>query len=409
MRNYTQLFCLLICLVSFFTLSAQPIPVSAPDQAGFSADRLARIAPVMQSYIDNGKTGGMISMIYRKGKVVHLETYGMQNKEEGKAMDESTIFRIFSMTKPVASVALMMLYEEGKFQLHDNVADYIPEFKNLKVYEDGKFKELTNKMTIEHLLTHTSGLSYGWNPTYVDTLYAKANIWISKDLQDFVSKIGDIPLNFQPGTKWEYGVSTDIVGYLVEVISGMPFDQFLQERLFGPLKMVDTGFDIPKEKHDRFSVVYGMDKTGKMAAIHNLTTDHFLMPSPYASGGGGLVSTVSDYLRFSKMLLNGGELDGVRILGRKTIELMTKNHLMEGVKYESGKGFGLGFEVVENIVHTGDMGSNGSYRWSGMANTHFWIDPEEEIIAMVWTQLLPYGVYPILEEFKTLVYQALED
>lgn len=409
MRNKTATLLFFICIFLSYTLSAQPIPLSPAQEAGVSEDRLARIAPVLQDYIDKKKTGGIISLVARKGKVVHLNTYGMQDKEKGIEMNENTIFRIFSMTKPVASVALMMLYEEGKFSLKDDVAKYIPEFKNLKVYENGKFMELTNKLTVEHLLTHTSGLSYGWDPTYVDTLYAQADIWQSTSLQNFVEKIGDIPLNFQPGTQWRYGVSTDIVGYLVEVISGKPFDVFLQERVFGPLKMKDTGFSVPEEKHDRFSVVYSLDKGGNMVPVHTSTTDHFLVKPPYASGGGGLVSTVSDYLRFSQMLLNGGELDGVRILGRKTIELMTMNHLMDEVQYGAGKGFGLGFEVVENVAHTGNLGSNGMFYWSGMANTFFWIDPEEDLIAMVWTQFLPYGFYPIIDEFRTLVYQAIID
>lgn len=405
--NFKLTFLFLFSLLTVF-LSAQEIKPITVEETGFSQDRLNRIKPFVQTYIDDNKLGGALTMIARKGKLIHFETYGMQNKKAGTAINSKTIFRIFSMSKPIASVALMMLYEEGKFNLNDDVAKYIPEFKNLKVYENGALVPLKNKMTIEHLLTHTSGLSYGWNPTPVDEMYQKANIWASSSLQNFVTKIGKLPLNFQPGTKWEYGVSTDIVGYLVEVISGMPFDQFLQKRLFGPLKMEDTGFHVPKEKHNRLATVYEINKEGELVESHSLTVDHFYQPSPYASGGGGLVSTASDYMRFAQMLLNGGRLDGVQILGRKTVDLMRINHLSDEVKYRAGKGFGLGFEVVEDIAHAGGMGSNGTYSWSGMANTFFWIDPQEEVISMVWTQFLPFGV-SLAGEFKILAYQAIVD
>ena len=395
-------------LLFVLPLFAQPIQLTAPEEVGISSERLAKVNTKLQSYIDENKVGGIVSLVARKGKVVHFESFGYQDREQKTPMDRTSIFRIFSMTKPIASVALMTLYEEGKFQLSDPVAKYLPEFKEVKVYEDGALVKPKTAMTIEHVLTHSSGLSYGWDPTPVDSMYAKANIWTpGASLEDFSKKIATLPLNFHPGTQWKYGVSTDIVGRLVEVISGKPLDKYMKERIFTPLGMNDTGFSVPSDKHDRFTRVYSRNQEGGISPVDAPVATSFKGKVTMFSGGGGLVSTANDYLRFAQMMLNGGELDGTRILGKKTVELMTRNHLADDVFYKPGAGFGIGFEVVNNNAHMDVIGSDGEFYWSGMANTFFWIDPEEEMVSMVFTQFLPYGFYPLPKEFKNLVYQSI--
>lgn len=392
---------------------AQPAPMTQAEMVGLSTERLAKINDKMQWYIDEGKLGSIVSVVSRKGKLVHMESYGKTRIDGGKAVTPTTIFRIFSMSKPIVSVALMTLYEDGKFHLDDPVSKYIPSFGNLKVYDNGKMVDLDHPMTVEHLLTHTSGLSYGWSPTAVDTMYAMANIWEpGRNLEAFVDRISTLPLNFQPGARWEYGVSTDIVGRLVEVISGQTLDKYLQDRIFTPLGMVDSGFSVPKEKQDRLVSVYAPNGKGGIFAMETPLTNGIKSPAIFFSGGGGLASTPADYLRFAQMLVNGGELDGKRILGRKTVELMLMNHLPDGMtvgKTNPGAGFGLGFMVTLNQAHRTEMGSVGEGTWSGLANTFFWVDPKEEMVSMMFTQFLPHSFYPIHREFKNLVYQAIID
>ena len=399
------LFCLIFVVPAF--LGAQNSTTRIPGKGGLSKEKLTEISGAIQKYIDNNETGGAMTMVARKGEVVHFETYGMQNKKAGTPVAENTIFRIFSMTKPITTTALMMLYEEGKVKLDDPVEKYIPEFADVKVYhKDGQQLPAKNKMTVRHILSHSSGLSYGWDPTPVDTMYQKANFWFSASLKQMIQKIASLPLNFEPGTQWKYGVSTDVAGYLVEVISGQPFDQFLKEHIFEPLKMEDTGFHVPEDKHARLATVYSKDKEGNLIEMHTPTVDHFYQPAPYASGGGGLVSTASDYMTFAQMLLNGGEINGVRILKKETVDMMRSNQLADGVKYGPGKSFGLGFDIMMDVEKAEGIGSNGTYSWSGLANTYFWIDPEQEMVLMVWTQFLPHGT-PMSSEFKKMVYEAL--
>ncbi|NRB51353.1 MAG: beta-lactamase family protein [Saprospiraceae bacterium] len=392
---------------------AQPAPMAQAEMVGLSTERLAKVKDKMQWYIDEGKLGSIVSVVARKGKVVHMEGYGTTQIGGGTAVTPKTIFRIFSMSKPIVSVALMTLYEDGKFHLDDPVAKYIPSFGKLKVYDNGKMVDLERPMTVEHLLTHTSGLSYGWNPTPVDTMYAMANIWEpGRNLEAFVDRIATLPLNFQPGARWEYGVSTDVVGRLVEVISGQPLDKYLQERIFTPLGMVDSGFFVPKDKLDRLATVYAPDGKGGIFPMETPLTNGIKSPTIFFSGGGGLASTPEDYLRFAQMLVNGGEFDGQRILGKKTVELMLMNHLPDGMTVGStnpGAGFGLGFMVTLNPAHRTEMGSIGEGTWSGLANTFFWVDPKEELVSMVFTQFLPHSFYPLHREFKNLVYQSIID
>ena len=378
--------------------------MSVPEAVGVSAERLERIRPVMQGYVDDGNLPGFLTVVARRGKIVHFETIGMRDVENKKPVEPDTIFRIYSMSKPITSVAVMMLYEEGRFQLGTPVSKFIPQFKNMKVYNEDQTEILDAKkeITIKHLLMHTAGLTYGWGNKPVDALYKEAKIRESgSTLVDMVEKLGKIPLVHEPGERWTYSVSTDVLGYLVEVVSGMPFEEFLQTRLFKPLGMVDTAFSVPLEKADRFAALYRHNRReGLMKRVGGeapLAKDKL---SFFPSGGGGLVSTAADYMRFSQMLLNGGELDGVRILGKKTVELMRYPHHDDW--------FGLGFAVVTNKEPPNILESVGNFSWGGAAATTFWIDPQEELIGLLMTQLLN-NPHPFQRQFKVLTYQALTE
>ena len=401
--------------------------IVAPEDVGVSSERLARLNSVMQRYVDENKLAGIVTLLARDGQVFHFERFGMADIEAKKPMELDSLFRIFSMTKPIASVALMMLYEEGRFHLEDPVTSFIPEFEGLKVYagmgQTGmRLDELKHQMTIRHLLTHTSGLSYGfYEDSPVEAMYREADTRSAgSSLKDMIQKLSKLPLLYQPGTEWRYSVATDVVGYLVEVMSGQRFDDFLEERILSPLGMESTGFYAPEEEIGRLGAVYGPPENGGgLSIVDNAETSRFARPTTFFSGGGGLVSTAGDYFRFCQMMLNQGELDGVRLLGRKTVELMTVNHLSEDLlpfsvgeaaeDYAKGCGFGLGFRVVMDVAQTGVVGSEGSHSWGGAASTTFWIDPEEELIAIFMTQFMPSGHYPIHREFQALTYQAIVD
>jgi CubicO group peptidase (beta-lactamase class C family) len=393
---------------------------SAPEQVGFSAHRLQRIDAVMQRYIDRKRLAGIVTLVARRGSVVQFEKYGYQDLAARKPMALDTIFRIYSMTKPITSVALMMLYEHGLFQLKDPVSEFIPEFKTLKVWADeGELADLEREITIHDLLTHTAGLTYGdYEVTQmpVDKLYDQADLW-SPDItnQELVRRITELPLAHQPGKVWHYSVATSVVGYIVELISGTSLGEFFRERIFGPLGMDDTGFSVPSAKIDRLATLYGPTEKGPLDVIEPDPWGCDFIDTRLQYGGGGLVATAGDYLRFAQLLLNKGELDGVRLLGRKTVELMTDNHLpptllpMVMMEPLPGLGFGLGFRVAMDIAQLGILGSVGEYGWGGMAGTAFWIDPQEQLIGILLLQYLPYGTLPTKSEFKTLVYQALVD
>ncbi len=376
--------------------------MAVPEEVGVSADRLERIRPVMQGYVDKGNLPGFLTVVARRGKIVHFETIGMRDAENSKPVESDTIFRIYSMSKPITSVAVMILYEEGHFQLGTPVSKFIPEFENMKVYNEDQTEILDakKKITIKHLLTHTAGFTYDWGNKPASQLYREAKIFEpGTTLADMVKKLGNIPLVHEPGEKWTYGVSVDVLGYLVEVISGMPFEGFLQTRIFGPLGMMDTAFSVPPEKANRFAVLYKPNKENGLERIENVryTLDGFNF---FPSGGGGLVSTAADYMRFSQMLLNGGELDGVRILGKKTVELMRYPHHNDR--------FGLGFAVVTDNEPPNVLESVGNLSWGGAAATTFWVDPQEELIGLLMTQLRN-NRYPFQQQFKVLTYQALTE
>ena len=388
------------------------LPRAVPEDVGMSTSRLERIIPVMQGYVDNGKIPCALTMIARRGKLVHFEKFGMQDIAAAKPVKFDTIFRLYSMTKPITSIAVMMLYEEGHFQLTTPISEFVPYFKNMKVYtEDGRaIIDAEREVTIKHLLTHTTGLIYesDRDDHPIDQQYEDADLY-GGDLANMIQKLGHIPLIHQPGTAWKYGMSTDVLGYLVEVVSGMPFATFLRTRIFDPLGMHDSGFSVKVENADRYSKVYEFAEDGNLQQIEKVHAATGPL-SFFHSGGGGLQSTAADYLRFCQMVLNGGELDGVRLLGRKTAELVTMSHVPPDwlAPKRTGTGFGLGFSVVRDVADTHTIGSLGTCSWGGMASTTFWIDPVEELIGVFMTQLVGADS-PFQAQFRVLTYQALTE
>ena len=392
--------------------------------SGFVADRLPRIAAHLERYVDEGKLPGVLCLLSRGGEEAFFHAYGARDAERGEPMRRDTVVRFYSMTKPVASVALMMLYEEGHFQLDDPVAKTIPAWRDLAVFDRGDEQRYSVKppegpLTIKHLLTHTSGLTYGFmNQHPVDAMYRAANV-TGGTLEDMVQKLAAIPLKFSPGTRWSYGVSTDVCGYLVERFSGQALDEFIGERIVAPLGMEDSGFHVRADALERFAACYQHVPPGGYRLQDDPAQSRYRQRPTFLSGGGGMVGTIDDYHRFARMLLGKGALDGQRLLGRKTAEYMASNHLpgncdlaamgqpvFSETSYE-GVGFGLGFSVVVDPAAANVLDSLGEFAWGGAASTYFWIDPVEEVIAVFLTQLLPSSTYPIRRELKTLVYQAL--
>lgn len=413
-----------------------PIEIVAPERAGFSATRLGRIGDLMRRYVDGGKLAGTVSLVSRRGQVVYFDDYGQRNRETGAEMTLDTLFRIYSMTKPITSVAALMLFEDGHYLLDDPIANFLPAFADVQVCEgmDMAGMRLTRPErppTVRDLMRHTAGLSYGWfQDTPVDQGYRDAGIKIPADysLAEGVEKLAKLPLVYHPGRAWRYSYSTDVLGRLVEVWSGESLDEFFQRHIFAPLGMTDSSFQVAPEKLDRFATCYTLAEmqgfvADSASAPEKRTlivqdapaTSKFAKPPVFLSGGGGLVGSTADYLRFCQMLLNGGALDGARILGRKTVELMTMNHLPPELipiavsVPDPGAGFGLGVKVLVDQAASGRLGSPGMYGWGGAATTVFWIDPVEEIIGIFMTQFMPSGYYPVTTQFQRTVYQALVD
>jgi CubicO group peptidase (beta-lactamase class C family) len=401
-----------------------------PENVGLSSERLARIDRHLERrYLDQKKIAGALTLVARRGRVAYLSPLGMMDLERGRPMREDTLFRIYSMTKPITSVALMTLYEHGHFRLEDPVYKFIPAWRNLAVYQGGNHpvfitSPVQRPMTVRDLFTHTAGLTYGFmERTNVDRAYRRLGIGErTGTLRETIDKLAGLPLEFSPGTRWNYSVATDVLGHLVEVISGKAFDVFLKEELFEPLGMRDTAFWVPPEKLERFATNYSRGPDKALRIEDAPETSPYAKPATYLSGGGGLVSTAGDYLRFCQMLLGGGELDGARILGRKTIELMTQNHLPGGqdiaalnvggqfsqVSYE-GVGFGLGFSVTLDPARAQVVGSAGEYAWGGAASTAFWIDPAEDLIVIFMTQFMPSGTFDFRGQLKSIIYPAISD
>lgn len=407
-------------------------PTAAPEEVGLSSNRLTHIRTVMNQHVADKQIPGASGLIARHGRIAYQETFGMADMEAGKPMRMDTIHRIYSMSKPITSVALMMLYEEGKFQLNDPVAKYLPEFAKMRVGVEEKdpqtgepvLKTVPAKrpITVRDLLRHTAGLTYGvFGDTLVDREYRKARILGQMNLADFVTDLAKIPLQYEPGTRWHYSVSVDVQGRLIEVLSGKSFDQFLQERIFTPLEMNDTGFIVPASKKDRLAKLYTITKEGRLQPIKTCSTREecyegfpnsvpdFLHSMGMQSGGGGLTSTAYDYLRFCQMLLNKGEYEGKRLLSRKTVELMSSDNLGSIPGMGPGVGFGLGFAVSKAPGEAGMMGSPGEFNWGGAAGTKFWIDPQEQLIGIFMIQILPHTGLEFGSEFRVLTYQSIAD
>ena len=424
MKSKTCLMMLFVILLFAGGAVGQSIRSVAPNGTGLSVERLDRIGAVMKEHVDKGHIAGAIGLIARRGKVGYFETYGFQDKEAGTAMRKDTIFRMYSMTKPITGVAVMILYEEGKFYLSDPVSKYLPELGNMKVAvvetdpRTGKKTRYSvpaaREITILDLLRHTSGIDYG-GPEDLDgkRIYEKLGTNnLDQTIGDMVKKIGQAPLVHQPGTQWEYGLSMDVLARLVEVVSGQPYDKFLEQRIFKPLGMNDTGYSVPPEKQNRFAKLYTPGEGWTIKPNTTAAQTSYLKPAVNFGGGSQTVSTASDYLRFCQMLLNGGELDGVRILSRKTVELMTSDHLGEmprGGVLGRGYGFGFTMAVSHGPGKTGTAGSEGEYYWGGAAGTRFWIDPKEQMIGIFMIQILPHTNLTYGTQFRQLAYQAIVD
>jgi len=435
--KYIKLIGALIGVLGLMNASvAKPLPETKAERVGMSSDRLERITQMTQQYVDEGKLAGVITMVARDGKLVHFEAVGNKGADDPRPLEKDDLFRIYSMTKPITATAAMQLYEQGKFHMNDPVHKFIPEFKDLTVLnEDGEQVAVKNHMTMQQLLSHTTGLSYGFDPVNdpVDKLYVEAKLWEHENLDALMQTVSKLPLKFEPGSAWHYSIAVDVTGAVIERISGQSFDEYLEEHIFDPLDMDDTFFQLPAEKKSRFLPNHSWDpKNNKLVAMNpelliqmgateKSAMFNFDEVSLY-SGGGGLISTAMDYLKFAEMMRNGGELDGVRVLGEKTVNYMAKNHLTASItasgtgespvsilgQRDMGAGFGLGFGVVTDTVKAGVLGSNGEFNWGGAAGTVFWIDPVEEMVVVGMIQLMG-SPWSLRSDLKVAAYQAITE
>jgi CubicO group peptidase (beta-lactamase class C family) len=402
-----------------------------PDEVGFDPARLQRVDGHFRRYVDEGKLAGWTIAVTRRGRVAHLSHYGLADVEAGRPVGDDTIWRYYSMTKPVTSVAAMMLYERGLLALTDPVEKFIPAFADARVYVMGSAAAPKTVPAIEpvrvwHLLTHTAGLTYGFHHAHpVDEIYRthghEFGVPRGMDLAAACDAFARLPLVFQPGAEWNYSVATDVLGRVVEVVSGKTLDRFFAEEIFEPLGMSDTAFSVGPDDTDRLAALYIKDPKGPGYRRHDAMGAGATRTPTYLSGGGGLVGTAEDYHRFTQMLRRGGELDGTRLLGTRTVAYMTRNHLPGNADLQdfgrplnaesevTGVGFGLGFSVVIDPAGAKSLSSPGEYAWGGLASTAFWVDPHEEITALFFTQLMPSSTYPIRPQLRTLVQQALVD
>jgi CubicO group peptidase (beta-lactamase class C family) len=405
--------------------AAGELAETKPEAVGFSSERLMKLDAGMKALVDSKKVAGMVTVLARHGKLVEEKTYGYADVAGQKPMQKDTIVRIYSMTKPITGLAMMMLYEEGKWKPSDPISRYIPEFRDLKVYsgldKDGKptLDKPGHAPTMGELMSHTAGFTYGvFGSTPVDKMYQEAQLLNAPNLQDFIERVAKLPLLYQPGEGWVYSVSVDIQGYLVEKLSGKPFADFLRERIFLPLGMKDTGFYVPAEKLDRVASIYQSDANAGAAAMPK--DPGIGQPPGLPSGGGGLYSTAGDYLRFAQMVLNGGEFNGVRLVAPSTIELMRTNHVPDEVKnarkfgiglyqMQPGLGFGYDFAVLEDPLKLGSTAGKGTFLWDGVAGTWFWIDPANDVVfvGVIQRWLMAPGAPDVENLSRALTYQAL--
>ncbi len=403
--------------------------IVAPESVGINSEQLARVGEHLRKrYVEPGKIPGSIALVARHGQVCYLDVAGWRDVERGTPMTTDTIVRIYSMSKPVTSVALMTLYERGLFSLDDPVHRYIPQWRKLRVRKAGAHplfltEPCDRPMTIRDLLMHTSGLTYDFmNASNVDAAYREMSVGLPRrgyTLQQMIDQLAQLPLEFSPGQRWNYSLATDVLGYLIETISGQSLPDFMREALFEPLGMVDTSFEIPADKVARLASCYERNLHKEVVLQDDGQDSHFASRT-FWSGGGGLLSTVTDYFRFCQMLLNGGSLDGRRVIGSRTLQFMTRNHLPGGVDmsqfatgsfsetvYE-GVGFGLGFANKVDPVRNGFPGSVGSYFWGGLASTVFWVDPVEDLVVVFLTQLIPSSTYNFRGQLESIIYGALD-
>lgn len=419
MRARTLSLVLALIFVARATAFAQPLPTAAPDRVGLSTAPLAEIDARMQSYVDEGKLAGIVLLIAREGQVAHAGVYGKMDIEANKAMRRDALFRIYSMTKPITGVALMTLYDEGRFELDDPVTKYLPGFDKVKVFtgqngDDVTVTDLKRPITVRDLMCHTAGLAYGISrATPVDVMYTEAKLLDrTRNLDSMLERMLKLPLAAQPGEKWMYSIAVDVQGKLIEKLSGKPLDEFFAERVFQPLKMADTAFYVPADKLDRLSVNYGK-QDGKLSPIDGSKTSQYATRPALLSGGGGLVSTADDYLRFAQMMLNRGELDGVRILKPETVDLMTRNHLADelvpiglGPLRLANMGFGLDVAVRVKTDKGEPAGSLGEYGWGGAASTQFFVAPREELICVGMAQFMP-NTPLYFQDARKILYKAV--
>jgi len=401
---------------------------------GFDGERLQRVTELCDRYVNDNKFPCAQIQISHRGKVVLRHTAGKADMETGRDLHENAIFRIYSMTKPLTSIALMQLYEKGLFLLEDKVDKFLPEFSDPQVLIGGSYlnpvlRPAQTPLTMRDMLMHTSGLTYAFHfSNNLDKMYRSSNLGSiamrldnndQPDLEETVKRLAEMPLLFDPGTSWNYSMSTDVCGRLVEVISGTPLDEYMSQHITTPLEMFDTAFHVSDENIERFTSNYAFTKENPLTRIDNWETSQYLAKPTFLSGGGGLVSTTNDYQRFVTMLLNGGELEGKRVIGRKTLQYMTSNHLPNQTTLNDfgqstfsetameGMGFGLGFSVLQDPIANVALGSQGQFAWGGAASTRFWVDPKEELTCVFMTQFMPSSFYPIRRELKAVIYQAL--
>ncbi len=405
-------------LASSVATVAADLASAKPERVGVSSQRLARIDDLARGYITERKYAGVVTMIARDGRVIHSASAGQFGIDDATPVAEDTLFRIYSMTKPITAVAAMMLYEQGKFQMTDPVANFLPELGGLKLMHGAELVDPASQMTMRQLLTHTAGLTYGATPDNpVDLAYGQAKLLESRDLDDFISRLAPLPLRFEPGTRYHYSVSYDVLGAVIERISGQPLDRFFETNIFAPLGMQDTFFAVPEQKLHRLASNHIWDREKGELVLVRPARDPEAAKVTFFSGGGGLISTVSDYMRFCQMLLNGGSYNGTRLISPKTVQWMTSNHLSETVRAEGrgqypsddlypGQSMGLGFGVVTNPALMPSVSSLGEYSWGGAAGTKFWIDPEENIIGIAMVQLFR-APWQLRYDLKVATYQAL--
>jgi CubicO group peptidase (beta-lactamase class C family) len=415
--SFRKMKCFLGIIGIAFSLAGSELPVAPPESAGMSATKLARVDGIVEDLVRQKKLAGATVAVARHGKLVYFKTFGKMELESDKPMRKDAVFRIYSMSKALTTAAALILYDEGKLGLDDPVSKYVADFKGIKVWNAASNVAPTHEPTVRDLMRHTAGLTYGiFGDSAVDSLYREANVLDrNEDLRDMCTKLGKLPLQYDPGTKWVYSVGVDVLGRVIEVASGMSFDAFLQKRLFAPLDMKDTGFSVPADKQDRFAAIYRSDGNGTLTPSEKQASSPYLARPKLLSGGGGMVSTTRDYMRFLQMIAQGGELEGVRVLKADTVALMTHNQLpvevmpiSMSIGKRAGVGFGLGFSVRVQPAEQEASGRVGEYGWGGLASTHYWASPKDDLTVVTMEQTLPFSM--MLETaLKGPIYDAIKN